>query len=459
MFYNRIRLAAICFAIAIFLLLNSKPVQAQFEPPDDITITMYHLEPGSGGLLLPLTLCTQNDRAYGCTADPIDPNRGYPFTSSVITIGMENYIENGIQQGYLHNVVPSEMNPQNRNAIALQAQAIAARTHGYFEQTYPTCPDGSEPITNSNADQVYLPFMYDLLPITPINYQLIVDQSVSNRYYMSYSQNINACGTTIATDQPIFSEFSADAYIATIDHPEQSKYPYMQGVADPISNHPEVPALVEVTNSHQRGFSQNGASRWANGNLTSNPAGDKGAWSVRWGEPHQILTHYYTGIHIRDANAVNNVVKTPERRWVPLSIFGLSNPDQSRTLCKNRTNGFVVEVQNTGILAWGPDSFELSYRPSWSATSDQTVNTANLLPAVDPGASTSRYVTIEVPGYVVPGPYTIELDMRVLVNQSDYEWFSDDGWYRYPINVAVVEDCQQLFLPIVQYEVTVPVSQ
>jgi hypothetical protein len=77
-------------------------------------------------------------------------------------------------------------------------------------------------------------------------------------------------------------------------------------------------------------MSSKGASRWGFGHTSSRGAvaesnllypHDSGGygdfWSARWDSAFQILTHYYTGIDIRDANG--NIV-TPEYRWNPLKV-------------------------------------------------------------------------------------------------------------------------------------------
>ncbi|MCB9137213.1 MAG: hypothetical protein H6642_02560 [Caldilineaceae bacterium] len=403
-----------------------------------------------------------DSQVYGCTAVPGSEAHPYPFDSSTVTLNMENDVRivadasgslRYVQLGYLHNVVPSETNPQNHNALSVKSQAIAARTYAYFEMTYPTCADGQEEITNSNSDQVYLPYMYEQQPESS---RETIDQAVAERYYMSYAQSIQACGTTIGTDQPIFSEFSADAYERTIDHPEMgTKYPYLKGVADPISNHPDIQYIVDTTNAHERGYSQNGASRWANGNRTSDPNGDLGAWPVQWTTPAQILTHYYTGIHIRDANS-GNAILTPTRRWVPLRIAQLNTPTDTIRLCDNGPTTLIVTVQNTGVYNWGPEAFDLSYQPAWSTETlpRELPDNINYVPATDAGDSATTAVTIMVPDNAEKGSAIIRLDMRAYnADGSDYEWFSEGGWPGYAINAEVVECGNNIelgvFLPIV----------
>ncbi|MCB9136836.1 MAG: hypothetical protein H6642_00655 [Caldilineaceae bacterium] len=461
MIYIRSFWVNIGFAIVVLLILEPQSAHAQYMPPGDITLTIYSLTESDGSMFDPPIPCDQNNPvikiSYGCTAFAGDEAYAYPFDSSTITIGMETHMHDGVQQGYLHNVVPSETNPQNHHPLSVKTQAIAARSHAYFEMAYPTCADGSAEITNSNSDQVYLPFMYALQPDAA---QAVVDQAVADRYYMSYAQDIQACGTTIGPEQPIFSEFSADAFKQTIDHPEMAtKYPYMRGVADPISNHPDIQLIVDTTNAHERGYSQNGASRWANGNQTSDPNGDLGAWSVQWTTPAQILTHYYTGIQIRNAANSGNAIMTPDLRWVPLSISPLSTWSDSLRLCKNRDVSVTVDVQNAGLSDWDTATAELGYHASWYTGSATPISAAGGSAVISPGANSSFTFSVPVPNDVSPGAYVLELDMcRTGASGSggNCRYFSEDGWPRYPVNVEVVEECSLgTFLPIIIQDIAV----
>lgn len=94
---------------------------------------------------------------------------------------------------------------------------------------------------------------------------------------------------------PIFAEFSADAYLRTMP----GDYDYLRSVEDPISYDPDITGIISDTHAHQRGLSQNGASRWGFGN--SSRHGSATPWPVRWEDYRQILVHYYTGVHIVDS--------------------------------------------------------------------------------------------------------------------------------------------------------------
>ncbi len=318
-----------------------------------------------------------------------------------------------------------EIGLQGSNGVkplaGVEAQAVASRTYTYQRilENYT--------INNSANLHVFLPYKFETLSQTEKN-RLV--EAMRHRYYMTPGTD-NPNTAVNEAIYPILAMYGADnRSMTTQGTPEgQTANPstnYLSSIADPINNlygcwlddlngNGQPDSGEYGTNDNgacgtgNGGMSSKGASRWSYGHTSSNgPAAighpnyphDAGGygdfWSVRWQEAAQVLTHYYTGIHIRDANDANNVVKTPVRRWAPLEIFGLSNPTESRTLCKNSASGFGVEVQNTGVFAWGANVFELSYRPSWSTTNNQSVNAASLLPAVAAGASMSTLVTVEI---------------------------------------------------------------
>lgn len=281
---------------------EAKPYHA-YSPPSSITIWVYRLR-GDGSIEPSYTLCSSNDTSYGCTAFVGDSSHAYPY-------GSNNPVTIPIETDYLLDVVPREMPVDPFHPTAIQAQAIAARSYAYWH-----IRQGSA-INNSNQFQVFVPYTFEALSSTtfPDNpsdpcassnlnrYQRIVCGAVARRHYIAY-------GTYPNDDLPAFSEFFADIGNRTVNGGQ----PYLIAVDDPISSHPDI-----VPDGHGRGMSQKGAGRWARGNLSFNMNRDLGTWSVRWERAEQILVHYYTGVHIRDA-ANNNALLTPSYRWNPLQI-------------------------------------------------------------------------------------------------------------------------------------------
>jgi hypothetical protein len=235
----------------------------------------------------------------------------------------------------------------------VQAQAIAARTYVYWHSVLQTKADITEPlIDNSNAIQVFVPRWYDVY--TSIYgdqlgaaYQQVVNAALADRFYLSnntgywyYDPLYNADWVWLEGDDPIFAEFSADAYLNTV----AGSFPYLARVADPISYDPAILVIIAATGAHQRGLSQNGASRWARGSSSYQPPPAGARWAVSWPDRYQLLTHYYTGIHMRDANN-GNAILTPPRRFAVLSVNGgpASNP-----VCAVETVYLTVRLHNTG---------------------------------------------------------------------------------------------------------------
>ena len=124
-----------------------------------VTLNMYVLVFPNGARDPDNRLCNMNSitrQSWGCTFYPNNPTREYPFSSNTITIGLETHTLNGVQQGYLHNVIPQELDPGHA-ASSVKAQAIASRTYAYWQ----IGPGNT--LNNSNQFQVYIPYRYDAL--------------------------------------------------------------------------------------------------------------------------------------------------------------------------------------------------------------------------------------------------------------------------------------------------------
>lgn len=267
-------LSAICFAILIALLLTllvgEKKITAQANAvPEEITVTMYALNQ-QGGIdwTQEITLCQISDVRYGCTAFPGENTEyPYPYATNPVTVSIED--------DYLLDVVPQEMGPSGHHPLALQAQAIVARTYAYCAIHAWEQPGGGEgdpywgnclrEINNSNSFQVFVPYHFDTL--TSANQQAVQDAVAEVAYLVDAEETERG---------PIFAEFSADAYLRTA----AGDYDYLRSVEDPISYDLAIPGIISATGAHQRGMSQNGANRWAWGNSSRLGGGEP--WSIRW---------------------------------------------------------------------------------------------------------------------------------------------------------------------------------
>lgn len=403
---------------------------------------MYRLL--SGGVSTGI-LCSSNDISYGCTAFVGDSNHAYPYgTSNPVTIPIET--------DYLLDVVPSEVSVEAFHPTAIQAQAIAARSYAYWHIN-----QGSA-INNSNQFQVFVPYAFEALqsvtlPDNPANPcastnlnrdQRIVCDAVAPRYYITY-------GTYPNDDLPAFTEYFADVPTRTVS----GGYPYLIAVDDPISSHPEI---VQYCNlypkecGHGHGMSQKGASRWARGNLSYNINRDLGSWSVRWERAEQILLHYYTGVHIRDADN-GNARLTPFYRWNPLQINWGMSANHPPIMYHGSQYAVTIEVQNTGTLDWTCDFLTSDYRLSyhWAKVGYSEIpGTSSVSMCGVHKGDPSRTVNLiiqDIPQWGA-GAYTIRFDIyRIFKGYSRIIWFSPN-WPTYDVSVCVDGPCQS-FLPLI----------
>ncbi len=457
MYHPRFSWTILGFAITMLLALQPKSAHAQYTPPNHVIVTMYSLTEPGGGMLEPPVPCTKDDRSYGCTAVKDDDTYAYPFNDSTITISIEETDgpdNNVYGYAYLKDVIAQEMSPSSFLQPALDAQAIAARTYAYWHI------NATGRLNNSNQHHVFLPYRYQQFADAD---QRKIDSAVANRYYMSYHRSFFNGFRTVPADEPIFSEFSTDAYQQSRTHAEQNpRHPYLLGVEDPLSFHPDIPPLIAATNAHQRGLSQNGAGRWARASTSFRcdpapapceppPSVPHTPWSVRWLYPAQILSHYYTGIHLRDANAGNRIV-TPAYRWVPLRVKwegrGLD------VLCPGEVVTVTFSLQNTGTAAWELNgAFRFDYAiesiPGGPTVQGQaTVDDA----VIEPG---ERYTpTLTIPATAIGPVGTAKLvvfDMYRGTAGPFRNLESADGrpWYDFAEELRVAE-CYNAYLPIVQ---------
>lgn len=421
--------------------------------------------------------CTNGDGFFGCTVYCDKPPEAvaqgycngtkalrYPYASGTITIGMEGEIKDGVQQGYLQNVIVRETDPQLYHPTALAAQAVAARTFAYWHIDWNRIYPGTNPIDNSASGfQVYIPYAYDAMPQAA---RTVVDTALAKRYYMSYSQaytpdvTINGQRNTAAraTDEPIFAQFNAESTAYTIAEPS-GQYPYMVGTVDPVSSHP---ALVDQT-PHQ-GLIQRAASRWANGSLYAavNDAAlyPEERWSVTWEDARQILTHYYTNIHVRDANA-GNALKTPAYRWAPLQITWATGDGQApTTLCIGSVTPVVAWIQNTGTETWvsgGPITFSYREFPGQEVQAAD-VGYAYPLQPVAPGATytaTLFYQPAAATAGDIVAPHFDMVQGATPFRQVE----PDQPWPDYLAQITLVNCALRAYLPFVLADGVVAVSQ
>lgn len=425
-----------------WILLVPVAVQAAFVPPTSATVHMYRLNPD--GSLPPSNQrvsCSPGDQHWGCTAITNDPQYVYPFSSNPVTVDIGGNNPGDPQHGidynrYLRDVVPEEVairvsSRGNKPLSTVKAQAIAARTYVYFRH--------SLTINNSTQYQVFVPYYYDTLTSAQ---QQRVDEAVSDVWYMTLPNS---------TD-PIDALYGADNGATT----SQGSTSYLKSVPDPISA-----AYGSPNGTLNGGMSSRGASRWGFGHTSSrgpdyetspnyphDSNGDGNFWSVRYNSAKQILTHYYTGIHIRDTNGT---ILTPNWRWNPLSVVWTGNCPPIMQAGDTCTAFF--RIQNSGVTTWpGSNQVHLSHH-GWERSGVQAqAGSMAQGPAqsVQPGDDVLQTVSFTAPQPSQPGTaYRLRFDLYL----DGYGWVSElepgRPWPTYGISVCVGGPCK-IFIPLVR---------
>jgi len=408
------------------LFYHPAPTQAE-EPYQDIAVKMYPLtesgsidttDPGHPLCEIDDLTTEQNeaDTRYGCTAYAGDETFRYPYLTNPATVSLE--------ADYLLDVVPREMGPIDHHDLALQAQAIAARSYAYCairsSQGLASWGDCNREINNSNSFQVFVPYYFDTLSADD---QTRTQNAVA---YLLYMQ-----GSADADQGAIFAEFSADAYLTTV----AGDYDYLKSVEDPISYDPAILDIIAATNAHQRGMSQGGANRWAWGS-SSQYEGHGTPWPVTWNDYRQILVHYYTGIDILDANS-NPVA--PDDRWNLLWHDNFGFPaGVPPTLNNAQTYPLQLQLQNTSVSNWAENEITLGYQWTPQGVDPDPAKWLELaaLPALAKGDSTPNRdnspFSVAIPAPCGTGAYTLHLDAG-----RNGAWFSTAGWPDARIDVTV----------------------
>jgi hypothetical protein len=220
-------------------------------------------------------------------------------------------------------------------------------------------------------------------------------------------------------------------------------------VADPISSHPDVPS-----EGHGHGLSQGGAGRWARGSSSYRcdpypapcpvpPSVPHFAWSVSWPERYQILTHYYTSVHVRDA-ANGNAIVTPTWRGAVLQVAWARPRGYPDGICSR----IEVWLQNSGTSPWyGADQGYLGQQIGLGYCWNGVCTPTGYLPrTVAPGQDLR--VTLFLPPWSGPGELRLDLYHR-LWNEPQPTWFGA-AWPRQYVGTfsAVPGHCARL--PLLQ---------
>jgi hypothetical protein len=288
-------LSGLCLVSTITMLaisyhtVDASPMRLQIT----VTIQMYVLNSNGESLGV---LCSPSSTAYGCTA--FVGTRAYPYSSNPAIVQIE--------KDYLLDVVAQELSPEAYpHPIALRAQAVASRSYVNYYLNNPPTPA----FNNSTQYQVFLPHRFD---------QLTPETTPNNGSDPCASTNLNSNQTMVCTAAAPQHYIALDGFdlaakaLFFADRPSQTAdgtfdKAYLASVAEPIST-------ICDTNTEGPGWgmSQEGAVRWARGNQCALPVSGDSPWSVRWTRPEQILFHYYTDVHLRNASS-GNAILSPSR--------------------------------------------------------------------------------------------------------------------------------------------------
>ena len=425
------------FLISQYSVSRAEPLNV-YPPPTQVTVQMYELDTNGS----PIGPCSSNSEKWGCTAFCNNTTNGirwnecapgatkpYPYSSNTPSVPIES--------DYLLDVIAHEAWPDILSAVAVEANAIAARsfTYGHIQ--------ANSTIDNSTSKHVFVPYRFERLnptvtPNNPANVcsstnlnlaQQKVCTGVARRYYVSY-------GTAPNDDFPAITEYFTDIPNATVT----GTAPYEISVADPISSDP---AIVQL--GHGRGMSQNGASRWGYGNMGYR--GNLTPWSVQWTKPEHILFHYYTGVHLRDANN-NNARLSPDYRWNPLAVNWGGGATLPPNMQVGTTYNVAIQLQNTGAVNWGSD-VRLSCqwkKPDGSIVNCQTEANPGTLIMGSPAPTVTLPVRLNS-GFT-NGIYTLMIDMK---QGSTFFHNRETGkpWPTLNYKVCAGGNCRESYLPII----------
>ncbi|MBX3656781.1 MAG: hypothetical protein KF686_21620, partial [Ramlibacter sp.] len=333
---------------------------------------------------------------------------------------------------YLWDVVPQELDMNgsqgNKPLAAVKAQMIAARTYIYQRLTY---IDQYGTPNNSTQFHVFLPYRYQAL--TPPQ-RVRVQAAALERLYLSEANST----------YPLEALYGADNPADTV----AGNRPYLQSVPDPISA-----AYGTVNGTGNGGMSSKGISRWAFGHTSSrgpvavgqptyphDDGGNGDFWPVRWDNAAQLLTHYYTGVHLRNANTPATLL-TPTYRWTLLRMVA---PAQA---CTNTAVTVELWVQNTSVLAWPAHTITPVINNLTATPAAMTAPNTNAIPtAVSAGDDVLITRTVR-PTFA--GTFTYSIDFYT----AAVGLFSQQTppWPRYEQFTLAAVDCQaRLYLPMVQ---------
>lgn len=385
---------------------NAIPAQ-QYGYLDHVWLYILKWEGSNGKALIPNVRCETGDTDPGCA----ETTYSFPAMSNPIYIDVEN--------DYLPNVLPREMDVATNDPTlaALQAQAVAARTYATWtarKKPYGEHIDGvpdipfvdqnlNNRINNSTDYQAYTPDAYDHYenPRNPAE----VKQKISDAVTLTSGKHLSPSGDP--AEHFIDAEFGNDS-----DSPTRTGNwtSYLVSVQDPISVGCDLAPID--TRGNGWGMSQRGALRWSKGNQCAGSGYQP--WSVQWTDYRQILAHYYTGIDILDSSGGK---VAPDNRWNLLDYNIAENP---QVTIGEDVLAVKITVQNTSAkdLNWTGDDVVVNYQ--WTANDVEAKSDGWLdFPTPVPVVANIGNPPVEVELLVPPPPdtangttQTLHLDLK-----------------------------------------------
>jgi hypothetical protein len=285
----------------------------------------------------------------------------------------------------------------------LKAQAVAVRSVAY--KNCGSVDVNGHPGVDDNTKQHYN-------PIKAAGY------SDRNRY-------IDA----VAVTDGIYLTYSGSVF--DIQYRDISKNPTNGSVSPHLSVYD--PAGDYHTSSQSKtGLPKINANHWATGE-------NHGESLPKWNYL-QILTHYYTGVHLQDGNGT---IITPEYRWNLLDLSwaeaGCPAIIPQNSVC---TGTFLI--QNTGVTAWNTSRIYLDHytlAEQANRSTNALINPTDINITAQPGDVVTVTTSISPPpGAIAGSRHTIRFDMAY-DEDIDLTYFSarETGrpWYTYDVGSCV----------------------
>jgi hypothetical protein len=442
--------------------------------PEQIVVRMWRLQPN--GLIYYDSMGERQSCAtpeawdkWGCTAIDRDLTAFFqPDPTLTIEPALYPYRETpapviDFESDYLPDVVTQEIGVSYSHLNALKAQAVAARSYAIFKVVT------SRPVDNSIANQAFLPYRFELLRLQagdhafqpgatatpdPLDCEEFAADGVTRDQRKLCDALRAVRGVYLSSsekDQPIFAEYSSDIYLRS----KAGSFAYLHPIDDPISY---LPAVIDLAApGHNRGMSQNGANRWARGSSSRFPPPAGRPWSVSLAGYEQILSHYYSGVELRDSTAIT---LTAANRWLPLRLG--DGGDWPAVVCAG-DYALTVWLQNAGVEDWQPAQglvlAAVVNEGAQEPAPDQRDTLTDTLPLDVTGLPTARLTTVLAAGDSVtltlalsltgesPTP---EIDLDIFSPQHN-QWFSqqEKGWPPYRFSVNVLECTNRVYLPLI----------